>query len=923
MLNVLRAGLCLLPHAINVGAGIANIFRGNKKQKEEEDRRERVNKALEYKIREIDEEKYQLEEINKEYTKKIKNLERMLKDNIAQIEEAKRQNIEKEKQLLEKEQEEQKKKMKQMEEERLAIEKCKESLENEFTESVIEIVQHFYEEEKKWIDSIQSPEFEEKIISLKEKLNLLFEKLFEYENIIEKINNKFINIIKNSFNPKELEKMNFMVIGTSGVGKSTLINEIFGEILAKEGTGTRTTLDTKKYESKLVPFLSLLDTMGTEIGSGHKLSDVLKETLEEIMKKLDSNDPNEHIHCILYCTTSNRFFKDELKVILKLREKYDGKKLPIVIVYTRATKQNEVESIKETINNFLKENGESLSNDIFGITFITVNSREEEIDNFGSKIISPCFGLSTLIKTCFRKGEKSYRFAIKNSLIQIGQKTIKEYLDLISEQFANNIDFFNYLNVQFEPNFSNYIAYCFEKITDINKQKGFKKKEIDELKKYLEQNHINNENNEYNEFGKINDNNDIKNNNIINLNLHEELSSQNYINDNQINEGNNYSNTKCMICQNNLKIPYYCKNCNYKVCEHCYLNKLDQEESYQCDNCGEEEFEMEDEKNKNEEENINEGDDNNKINDKNNNENNINLNLDYINSSTDFNEYLKNLEKTEGKKLSKNLCMRCNNPPINPLQCEKCKYKICNKCYLEMLQVQGLYRCENCEFNEFGEAKEEVNEENDEFEGDDNNSGIFNNNLNIESKYAIKNYIDEFKNELIEEFNKNFDEFANKAADDIYLKVVEKYIYLADNQNIRMEKMKTKKELRAEAIEEINNTLKERAQKTFLAKFASQFFQDIVLIFKAKCEDKLNKFINDILNNEQANEFFKSCDALNENKKLKFENELEEYIEKLEKKETDSLNRALNSSGNSSVSCPGGCSSSEFSSCPSQSQGYC
>ena len=65
MLNVLRAGLCLLPHAINVGAGIANIFRGNKKQKEEEDRRERVNKALEYKIREIDEEKYQLEEINK------------------------------------------------------------------------------------------------------------------------------------------------------------------------------------------------------------------------------------------------------------------------------------------------------------------------------------------------------------------------------------------------------------------------------------------------------------------------------------------------------------------------------------------------------------------------------------------------------------------------------------------------------------------------------------------------------------------------------------------------------------------------------------------------------------------------------------------------------------------------------------------
>ena len=29
--------------------------------------------------------------------------------------------------------------------------------------------------------------------------------------------------------------MNFIIIGSSGVGKSTLINEIFGEQLAQEG----------------------------------------------------------------------------------------------------------------------------------------------------------------------------------------------------------------------------------------------------------------------------------------------------------------------------------------------------------------------------------------------------------------------------------------------------------------------------------------------------------------------------------------------------------------------------------------------------------------------------------------------------------------------------------------------------------------
>ena len=81
--------------------------------------------------------------------------------------------------------------------------------------------------------------------------------------------------------------MNFIIIGTSGVGKSTLINELFGEKLAAEGNGKRTTTENKKYESKLVPFMSILDTVGTEIGTGHKLSDVLKETLEEIMNKLE------------------------------------------------------------------------------------------------------------------------------------------------------------------------------------------------------------------------------------------------------------------------------------------------------------------------------------------------------------------------------------------------------------------------------------------------------------------------------------------------------------------------------------------------------------------------------------------------------------------------------------------------------------
>ena len=40
------------------------------------------------------------------------------------------------------------------------------------------------------------------------------------------------------------------------------------------------------------------------MGDGHKLEDVKDNTLKYIDEKLNSNDPNEHIHCILYCTTN-------------------------------------------------------------------------------------------------------------------------------------------------------------------------------------------------------------------------------------------------------------------------------------------------------------------------------------------------------------------------------------------------------------------------------------------------------------------------------------------------------------------------------------------------------------------------------------------------------------------------------------------
>ena len=1064
MFNFLGTALKVVPLAIDAGVRIYDLVKGRKKKKEEENRREeekrRINEALNNQLRVLNHEKNEFERTRNENERRIAELQRQLQDN---IEQANRERFEREKQLLEKEQKEKEERMRQIEKEKEEIEKCKVALDNEYTEGIIEITKKFKEQEENWIIALEGPEIDGKIVKLKEKLGELFDRLFEYENCMEKIHKKFMNIIKTTFKPKELEKMNFIVIGTSGVGKSTLINEIFGEQLAKEGMGKRTTIESKRYESKLVPFISLLDTMGTEIGTGHKLVDVLKETLDEIINKLDKNDPNEHVHCIIYCTSSNRFFEDELDVILKLREKYDGKKLPIVIVYTRATKDEEAENAKKTINEFLTKHGESLSDDIFGITFIKVNAREEKFENLGDVFYKASFGLPHLMSTCIKKGEKSYRYAIKSSLIQIGKNSIKEYMENMYEKLTNN-NYFNYLAEKYEPNFSDYISFCFYKMTDIDEQKGISKKELQKLKKYLIRHNLfidnslsvvkcmlcnkipknplkcdfckseickscylnqvknngyyecklceqakflDNENNEY--INKMKDDNIKDTNEIYEEKNKIENEEDNY---NNINIKNVLTKKKCMICLKDPENPLKCEYCQFRICNVCFLKKLEDEGECPCENCGKEGFEklktdeisnkdddeddenmiykydQKEEDNKNEEKNDNYNEikeyknlskkycmicseiPNNPLKCENcefricndcflkqlenvgefsckncgkadfinddNNENEINLNeikddnnLDNKNKIEEINEKNKYNLVDNKKNLSKKYCMICSNIPKDPYKCKKCGFRVCYDCFLKSLQSDENCICKKCDNEDFEadknlennnlDEKDKINEDEEEIDMDDfdendndNYIQILNNNLSPASKAEINNYVKEFKNELAEVISEKFNEFAKKSADEIYTKVLEKYVDLR-KEEIKMGNMKTKAQLKEEAEKEINNALREKAIENFLSKMASQFFKEIVSKFKERCELKLKEFIDNLLNNEQANEFFASCDEINGKKKLKFEEDINKYIKLLQQKEEESQKKAIQakfgSSKMESESC--GCSPSE------------
>ena len=126
-----------------------------------------------------------------------------------------------------------------------------------------------------------------------------------------------------------LGRFNLAIFGKTGVGKSTLINAIFGEEVARTGIGEPVTKGSHLYVDK-IGHLGIVDTQGLEVGRDN--SEILAE-LGKAMTQMRRMPLSEQIHVAWYCIRGmdRRFEDTEAEFIRRL----DAMGLPVLLVLTQ------------------------------------------------------------------------------------------------------------------------------------------------------------------------------------------------------------------------------------------------------------------------------------------------------------------------------------------------------------------------------------------------------------------------------------------------------------------------------------------------------------------------------------------------------------------------------------------------------------
>lgn len=210
------------------------------------------------------------------------------------------------------------------------------------------------------------------------------------------------------------EKCNIIICGASGVGKSTLINAIFGKDVVKAGAGKPVTQHLEKID---IPEkgICLWDTKGIEAENYQGTMELLNKEFSQAIYNANDDSAIPHIGWVCIKASSDRVEDRDLTLIGLLKER----NIPAIVVFTRVTGKAEREFIEEARRIIDKEYKDFLRG-----AYVSVNSVPYEIDEDIVVNIKGLESLTEVTEERFPEGAKS----AKNAFLKAQRSKIKNRL---------------------------------------------------------------------------------------------------------------------------------------------------------------------------------------------------------------------------------------------------------------------------------------------------------------------------------------------------------------------------------------------------------------------------------------------------------------------------------------------------------------